>query len=611
MAVILVTRPDTKGEQLVAQLQQLGHQAVSFPLLKLEAIAVSSAELSPLAEADKLIFISQDAVKALYALKPNLKHQPEFYAVGDKTADVIFDLFQVKARTPKQHDSEGLLALHDLQAVEQKNIVLIKGQDGRPLIAQTLKSRGAFVHSLALYRRQPSVDKVSDNIKQWQQQKIDSIVLTSNAAVDAIFNELAANELEWLKTCRFYVASNRIADYLATQAISPTNIQICAGASDEAILAGITAQERLMSDEKIIHADATVTSPDMEPVSQTPPSRTEQATNNTKQSKGGKWMAALAILISLGACGGVGYSFVKQQQYSNQLFSQLNNENQVLADKLQALQSVANQQATQLNAQLRNSEANIQQALQASEQQIAAQLNQTLEQKNNQQVELNPFEVKSLHRMAIFKVQSEQNYQAAIAILQQLDQLLAEHAGHTTLREAIHQDIQTLAAVSSVPVEQLYLNLYGITQQLPKLPLNMVQLPDSLEAKQATTLSNDISDWQSNLTRSWHLLVDDFIKVRERSAPIEPLLSPQEQTLVRQRLAFYVTQSQSALLNQQAEVFKASIAQAQQVITHFYDQQASSVININQQLATLAEQDLQFNPRVELVSAAALQEWGQ
>lgn len=611
MAVILVTRPDTKGEQLVAQLQQLGHQAVSFPLLKLEAIAVSSAELSPLAEADKLIFISQDAVKALYALKPNLKHQPEFYAVGDKTADVIFDLFQVKARTPKQHDSEGLLALHDLQAVEQKNIVLIKGQDGRPLIAQTLKSRGAFVHSLALYRRQPSVDKVSDNIKQWQQQKIDSIVLTSNAAVDAIFNELAANELEWLKTCRFYVASNRIADYLATQAISPTNIQICAGASDEAIVAGITSQESLMSDEKIINSDATVTTQDKESTSKPKSSRTEPLAKKTQQTSGAKWVAALAILLSLGACGAVAYSYVHQQQYSNQLFSQLNDENQALANRLQALQNLADQQAAQLNAQLRNSETNIQQALKTTEQQIAAQLSQTLEQKNNQQVELNPFEVKSLHRMAIFKVQSEQNYQAAIAILQQLDHLLAEHAGHTRLREAIHQDIQALAAVQNVPVEQLYLNLYGITQQLPKLPLNMVQLPDLLETQQATALSDDISDWQSNLKRSWRLLVDDFIKVRERSALIEPLLSPQEQTLVRQRLAFYVTQSQSALLNQQVDVFKASIAQAQQIIADYYDQQASSVVNITQQLATLAEKDLQFNPQVELVSAVALQEWAQ
>ena len=188
---------------------------------------------------------------------------------------------------------------------------------------------------------------------------------------------------------------------------------------------------------------------------------------------------------------------------------------------------------------------------------------------------------------------------------------MAEHAGHTRLREAIHQDIQALAAVQNVPVEQLYLNLYGITQQLPKLPLNMVQLPDLLETQQATALSDDISDWQSNLKRSWRLLVDDFIKVRERSALIEPLLSPQEQTLVRQRLAFYVTQSQSALLNQQVDVFKASIAQAQQIIADYYDQQASSVVNITQQLATLAEKDLQFNPQVELVSAVALQEWAQ
>ena len=31
MAVILVTRPDTKGAELVAQLKKLGHHAISFP----------------------------------------------------------------------------------------------------------------------------------------------------------------------------------------------------------------------------------------------------------------------------------------------------------------------------------------------------------------------------------------------------------------------------------------------------------------------------------------------------------------------------------------------------------------------------------------------------
>ena len=62
---ILITRPEGKGTELALALQQAGYRATQCPVLTLDYLTPSSSELSPLENADKIIFISQDAVHAL------------------------------------------------------------------------------------------------------------------------------------------------------------------------------------------------------------------------------------------------------------------------------------------------------------------------------------------------------------------------------------------------------------------------------------------------------------------------------------------------------------------------------------------------------------------
>ena len=230
MAHILITRPEGKGAALAEQLEQAGYQASLFPVLNINYLTPSSTQLSPLINADKIIFISQDAVKALAQLKPDINIKAQFYAVGQQTADTIYELFGVRAATPKQFDSEGVLALKSLAQVDGSNIVLVKGQGGRPDIAKVLKERGAFLNNCVVYEREPVPDLTNDWTDHWKSSNVHGIVITSNAAVDAMFTPLAAQQLQWLQQCHFYVASERIAAYLQQQHVSLANIHIAAGA---------------------------------------------------------------------------------------------------------------------------------------------------------------------------------------------------------------------------------------------------------------------------------------------------------------------------------------------------------------------------------------------
>ena len=612
MPVFLITRPENKNESLIKSIEEKGYEAFSFPILNLQTLDVTSSQLSPLIDADKLIFISQDAVKSLAALSPVISPNTTFFAVGDKTAQTISELFNKKAIVPKQQDSEGLLALKQLQQVDSQSIVLAKGKGGRPLIAQTLNKRGARLNAINLYLREKTDGKVSDWFQKWQHQKIDSIVLTSNAAVDVIFNDLTVKGIDWLQTCQFYVVSDRTAQYIKTFNVPIDSIHNCNGASDEAILSKIMSQNSKIKNN-LVHARIQEASATMSDQNINEKEVKQLDTVNKQSSKPkGNAVAILSLLIALGAAGGFAFNFYSNSQ-QQALVQQLQMNNQSLEQSLNALKAQIQNTSANLTGAIKNElisqKLQVETALNASEKNISEQLENSLNEVKNIKVTLNPQEVRSLHRMAEFKAKIERDYLGAVDILTRLDSLLSEHSDTSELRAVIAEDIQMLKGLSNVPVEDLYLKLHGLLNQVDVLPLNMVKLPSLVKNAEQEVLSEDISDWQANLKHSWSLLVDDFIKVNERTEKIEPLLTQEEQSLIRQQVRFYISQSQTALQNQQVVIYKAALEQANKVLVSFFDTNSSEVQNVNNELNQLKSTPLNFNPQLSLASSQLMKEW--
>ncbi|MDQ9092236.1 uroporphyrinogen-III C-methyltransferase [Pseudoalteromonas haloplanktis] len=618
MAQILITRPHGKGTDLAQQLSQKGYQATLFPVLKIDYFTPNNTQLTPLLNADKVIFISQDAVNALLALKPDINTKAQFYAVGEQTAEAIWQAFGVRAAVPKQHDSEGLLALKSLQQIDGQNIVLVKGKDGRATIAKTLKQRGAFLNNLVVYQRSPTEGNSADWLDHWQSIDVKGIVITSNAAVDAIFRQLSVQQLEWLRHCQFYVASARISEHLAAQQIDSANIHIAAGASDSAMFTCISEGTLMSEDTKPI-ADTkaaqssttkvntkvtdspSATKKDFAMKQETPP------TNKQKVSKTG----SLALLISLIVAAGVGYQFYQKlntQQQANQVINQLSADNQLLGKELQAVK-VAQQTLQQA---LFNSEQKVTAALAASKTQTQQQLESALQRAEQQAYSLNPQEVTSLQRMAEFKLWAEKDYQGATAVLSRLDALLAEHPGTGAIRQAIHQDLQALSTVEPVAVEAIYLTLHGVLGQVDKLVFNAVALPQEVEQEDQHALSENISDWQQNLANSWQQFKDNFIKIRQREdIAIEPLLTEQERHLIQQRLSLYLSQAQDALLTKQASVYFTALSQAEVLVKDYFKHDDALTKSTLKTLQELSKEQLNFSPAITLKSTEQVKEWAQ
>jgi len=164
----LVTRPLSQGQSLCEQLRACGFAVHHIPVMEIEplqdaaSLARSEIFFSGLSNYHGIMVVSLNAAEqalswlARYPLRPT----QAVFSVGKTTADFLQQSPAFRNLLPviyprQQMDSEGLLALPELAAasVKGKHFLLLRGEGGRELIAQTLTARGAVVDSCELYRR--------------------------------------------------------------------------------------------------------------------------------------------------------------------------------------------------------------------------------------------------------------------------------------------------------------------------------------------------------------------------------------------------------------------------------------------------------------------------
>ena len=162
MTTVVLTRPQADSERLSEALQNEGFQTRVMPIITIEAIPTAEQAPAPSLRNDALcIFISANAVRfGLPQLGSALARDSDLtvIAVGNKTRDTLA-AEGIQAQVPARADSEGLLAMPALSAPDSRDVVIVKGEGGRELLASELTGRGARVTEWACYRRcWPEVD---------------------------------------------------------------------------------------------------------------------------------------------------------------------------------------------------------------------------------------------------------------------------------------------------------------------------------------------------------------------------------------------------------------------------------------------------------------------
>jgi len=244
-ARVLVTRPAHQAENLSRLIQARGGEAVRFPVLDIVArdnIDEIQDALKNLGKFQWVVFISPNAVN--FALKANngkidrLK-AVRFAAVGRATAQALEAAGLTVDAVPEQgYTSEALLVMPQIQQIKGQSCLIVRGEGGREELANTLRSRGADVQYLEVYKRTiPSIDN-SQVVQLLTQHRLDVITVTSGEALQNLLIMLGEKNHRLLLPIPLVVVSDRIGQLAAGMGFK--RIAVTESPADTAILETVT-----------------------------------------------------------------------------------------------------------------------------------------------------------------------------------------------------------------------------------------------------------------------------------------------------------------------------------------------------------------------------------
>lgn len=211
---IVVTHPREQTKTLAQEIARLGGNCIQLPLLEIAALPDDThlrSVIARLHEFDLAIFISPNAVR--YGMQSILKAgglptSLRIATIGSSSAKALLEYGVNHVITPKdQFDSESLLAAAELQNVSHKRIVIFRGESGRELLADTLKSRGAIVEYAACYQR----IKIAQDISILLAANPDVLTISSSEALHHLQDSLDSSNKERIMTMPLFVSHQRIA----------------------------------------------------------------------------------------------------------------------------------------------------------------------------------------------------------------------------------------------------------------------------------------------------------------------------------------------------------------------------------------------------------------
>lgn len=240
---VLVTRPAHQAGPLCDLITAAGGKPICFPTLAIRDTSDSPAVntlLARLSDYQLAIFISPNAVR--YGLAAITRHGGlppglRLATVGNASAIALQrELGRLPDIVPKDnYDSEALLALPALQQIYGHHILILRGEGGRELLAETLRQRGASVDYAEVYRRERPEPCSAE--QDWL-EKADIITITSSEALQNLIAMTPAELRPRLLGKPLVVISKRTAQLAEELGFHHSPI-LTSRAGDDAILKAI------------------------------------------------------------------------------------------------------------------------------------------------------------------------------------------------------------------------------------------------------------------------------------------------------------------------------------------------------------------------------------
>lgn len=244
---VLITRPAAQTTNWQQLLTAAGAKTVSTPLLRIVPIGADQAAdyqaikniVMDISRYQHGIFVSKNAAQIglewLEQYWPQMPLGLHFYAVGSATGNYLAEAGYRATVATGSMNTEALLEIWPEPDMSGQRVVIFRGRGGRPLMAETLRQRGAQVDFCEMYERHFPADGVLDTLRAESWGQTGDVVTVHSGETLSNWHAIvdASGQMGW-KQLPLLVPGERVAQ-LARQ-LGFTQIVTSENASDACML---------------------------------------------------------------------------------------------------------------------------------------------------------------------------------------------------------------------------------------------------------------------------------------------------------------------------------------------------------------------------------------
>jgi uncharacterized protein HemX/uroporphyrinogen-III synthase len=565
---IVVTRPSGQAERLAALVSAAGGRPFLFPALEIERLP--ERPLPRLEEFDLAVFVSPTAAEC--AFERIQRAGVPVAAVGSGTRRVLEALGAREVLAPESGaDSEALLALPQLHEVAGKRILIVRGEGGRELLADTLAARGARTEYLECYRRMLPHADMAPLIAAWERGEIDAVTVSSSASLDNLITLLGVPRLA---ATPIFVNHARVAERAREVGIPEP---IVAGPGDEETADALVAY---------FGSRAMGNSPQDSQEHKQPE---EQPPEHPRPRRRTSWLFLCAILLTA-ALATVFWLDARQRIDATQ---------QELARRLRDIEADA-REARSVARQSEDAQRDTRAKLVQLETRVAESQSQQLaleslyQELSRNRDEWQLAEIEQVLAIASQQLQLAGNVRAALLALQLAEQRLAraDRPQFVPIRRALARDIDRLKTLPSLDLAGMSMRIDHLATQVDTLPLAFDERAEhSPPAKQSA--ADERGFWSRLSVEVWNEL-RQLVVVRQVGNAEPPLLPPSQAYFVRENLRLRLLNARLSLLARDETGYREDLRTAQRWIQRYFDPRSKQTAEALNQLKQLSSGTVSF-----------------
>lgn len=298
---------------------------------------------------------------------------------------------------------------------------------------------------------------------------------------------------------------------------------------------------------------------------------------------GGKVLSVFALLLSLLALAGVGFTWYQTQvegvRAESKLASgvtEIGGQVTRLGDSISRLQTEQTSVVTQeqLTTKLLQSSSAIDLQMRDLKGDQVTLLDAVDKINTDLRKGVNEFvldEVSQLLKLANNSAVFAADAESAISALSLADSQLKGLADprFAEVRRKINEEISLLDGIETVDVERVSANLNAMSNKVVNLPLEN-EPPTGTKVAVVEEPSKDQVDWRSELRRMWSDIANS-VQIQRVDQPPKPLLAPRQRYFLNQNLQLSLAKAELALLQDRPGVYKQSLETASTWLKDYFD----------------------------------------